>query len=43
MRKVVILGGEVERGPAVAVFYGGEEFRSDPRYLIEVTTIGGEV
>ena len=43
MRKVVILGGEVERGPAVVVFYGGEQFSGDSGDLIEVDVLGGEV
>ena len=41
MIEVAEMGGVVEWGVAVVGFYGGEEFSSDPRYLIEVAVPGG--
>ena len=40
---MAVLGGFVEWGPAVVVFYGGEEFSGDPGDLIEVAVGGGIV
>ena len=43
MIEVAVLGGEVEWGKAVVVFYGGEEFSGNTGDLIEVVVLGGEV
>ena len=43
MVEVAEMGGDVEWGRAVVVFYGGEQFCGNPGDLIEEAALGGVV